>query len=245
MNAIQEGTQPSSLGHVPTGRWAFDESVTEVFSDMLTRSIPQYEVMRKAVFELGLKYTLPGTCIVDLGCSRGDALAPFVSALGGRNQYLGVDVSGPMLAAARQRFQQEMAAGLVNISELDLRQEYPRARASLTLCILSLQFTPIDHRQRVLQDAFEQIVEGGAFILVEKVLGGTASLNARMVELYHESKREAGYSTEEIERKKLALEGVLVPITAQWNEQLLRNAGFKEVDCFWRWMNFAGWVAVK
>lgn len=24
-----------------------------------------------------------------------------------------------------------------------------------------------------------------------------------------------------------------------------RRAGFGQVDCFWRWMNFAGWVAVK
>lgn len=23
------------------------------------------------------------------------------------------------------------------------------------------------------------------------------------------------------------------------------RAGFKHVDCFWRWMNFGGWVAVK
>jgi tRNA (cmo5U34)-methyltransferase len=43
----------------------------------------------------------------------------------------------------------------------------------------------------------------------------------------------------------LALEGVLVPVTAAWNEQLLKGAGFSQVECFWRWMNFAGWVAVK
>jgi tRNA (cmo5U34)-methyltransferase len=43
----------------------------------------------------------------------------------------------------------------------------------------------------------------------------------------------------------LSLEGVLVPVTAAWNEYLLRSAGFSHVDCFWRWMNFAAWVAVK
>jgi len=25
----------------------------------------------------------------------------------------------------------------------------------------------------------------------------------------------------------------------------LRAGGFRQVDCFWRWMNFAGWVAVR
>lgn len=34
-------------------------------------------------------------------------------------------------------------------------------------------------------------------------------------------------------------------VTAAWNEEMLRNTGFVEVDCFWRWMNFAGWVATK
>lgn len=25
----------------------------------------------------------------------------------------------------------------------------------------------------------------------------------------------------------------------------LKNSGFNQVDCFWRWMNFAGWIAIK
>ncbi|GAB7188362.1 hypothetical protein ATKI12_8193 [Kitasatospora sp. Ki12] len=29
------------------------------------------------------------------------------------------------------------------------------------------------------------------------------------------------------------------------NVELLGQAGFQRVDCFWRWMNFAGWIAVK
>lgn len=33
--------------------------------------------------------------------------------------------------------------------------------------------------------------------------------------------------------------------TAKWNEELLQMSGFREIDCFWRWVNFAGWIAVK
>ena len=43
----------------------------------------------------------------------------------------------------------------------------------------------------------------------------------------------------------LDLEGVLVPVSAAMNERFLRNAGFAKVECFWRWMNFAAWIAVK
>ena len=53
------------------------------------------------------------------------------------------------------------------------------------------------------------------------------------------------YTQEQIQKKRKSLEGVLVPITAKWNEDLLKEAGFKQIDCFWRSLNFAGWVAIK
>ena len=117
--------------------------------------------------------------------------------------------------------------------------------SSLTLSVLSLQFVPVEHRQRLLSRVYMSTVPGGALILVEKILGATAALNEAMVDLYQEKKKCAGYTREEIETKSLSLEGVLVPLTAQWNEELLYDSGFKAVDCFWRWMNFAGWIAVK
>lgn len=86
---------------------------------------------------------------------------------------------------------------------------------------------------------------GGALIFVEKVLGSTADLDGVMVDTYYALKAQNGYSQEQIERKRLSLEGVFVPVTAKWNEELLYSAGFAEVDCFWRWMNFAGWIAIK
>lgn len=81
--------------------------------------------------------------------------------------------------------------------------------------------------------------------MVEKILGANAQINQMMADAYAALKAEHGYSQEAIERKRLSLEGVLVPVTAQWNEELLAMAGFSCVDCFWRWMNFAGWLAVK
>jgi tRNA (cmo5U34)-methyltransferase len=108
-----------------------------------------------------------------------------------------------------------------------------------------LQFTPIEYRQTILQRVYDSLLPGGAFVLVEKVLGDSSEIDTMMVDLYYKLKAENGYNKEQIERKRLSLEGVLVPVTASWNIELLRSAGFRKVDCFWRWMNFAGWVAIK
>ena len=236
----------TSIGHKPAGRWAFDGAVTDCFDDMLARSIPQHDVMRRACFDVGRPFVRRNTDIVDLGCSRGEALAPFVDEFGSLNRFVGLEVSEPMAAAARERFAGMIRAGIVEVRDHDLRAGYPMGlRASLTLSILTLQFVPIEYRQRIVSDAYETTVPGGAFVVVEKVLGADARLDNLFVDAYLGMKAANGYSRDEIDRKRHSLEGVLVPITAAWNEQLLRDAGFSRVDCFWRWMNFAGWVAVK
>jgi tRNA (cmo5U34)-methyltransferase len=120
-----------------------------------------------------------------------------------------------------------------------------RIGAQVILSVLTIQFTPIEYRLQILRDVYEHLADDGVFIFVEKVLGETACLDRLFRNNYYAMKEANGYTEEEIERKKLSLEGVLVPVTASMNEQLLKASGFKEVDCFWRWSNFAGWVALK
>lgn len=222
---------------MPSGAWAFDASVTAVFDNMLARSIPQYEVMRTAVTDLAV-LNLPddGGVLVDLGCSRGQALAA-VAAKRPFCRYVGVEISQPMAAAAREN------APYAEIMEIDLRNDYPDLAADVTLSVLALQFIPIEHRQRILRNVCHHTRR--AFVLVEKVLGSSAQLDEDFIKLYYALKGSNGYSPEQIERKRLSLEGVLVPVTAEFNQRLLHAAGFSQVDCFWRWMNFAGWIAIK
>jgi len=234
-----------SRGHIPKGQWEFDEKVTECFEDMLERSIPQYQVMRAAVLAIGARYVQPRTHIVDLGASRGSAIDPFIKRFGAANQYTAVEISEPMLNTLRERFKGWTDSGMVEVLDSDLRHEFPPAQASLILSVFTLQFIPIEYRQQLVRQIYEHLAPGGALIVVEKILGDTAELDEVLVEEYLAFKAKSGYSQDEIDRKRLSLEGVLVPLTAEWNETLLKRCGFQQADCFWRWMNFAAWVAVK
>ena len=109
---------------MPDGKWEFDSDVTNVFDDMLERSIPQYHVMRQACFDIGKRFVKKGTAIIDLGCSLGQALSPFIDKFGAHNHFIGIDVSEPMLEAARQRYKGYIDCGLVDIKRMDLRHEY-------------------------------------------------------------------------------------------------------------------------
>lgn len=225
---------------MPTGKWEFDAAVTKVFDNMLERSIPDYHGMRFLTTALAIKYAQPDTTIVDLGCSRGAALKPIIQALGDQCGYLGIEVSEPMREAAKQEIGQ-----FAEIANIDLRDEYPNVKASVTLGVLTLQFTPIEYRQKIVQHVYDTTADGGAFILVEKILGSDYPMNNLLVDTYYGLKGENGYTPEQINTKRRSLEGVLVPVTADWNVDLLRTAGFKHIEPFWRHLNFMGWIATK
>lgn len=232
----------SSLGHRPSAKaWEFDASVVAVFEDMLSRSIPGYEDMRRIVTEVGRYFVKEGATIVDLGCSKGGSLAPFVQD-GVAAKYLGIEQAEDMRTAAIERFSKDSR---VSILPLDLRYEYPELRANLTLSVLTVQFTPIEYRHTLLKRIYDSLLPGGAFIFVEKCLGTDPKGDELLTSLYLARKEEEGYSLADIESKRRSLEGVLVPITPAWNEALLRSAGFTTVEPIWRSLNFGAWVAIK
>lgn len=220
-------------------RWEFDENVTKVFDDMLNRSIPNYEVMRKLVNELSNNYIKENSTIVDLGCSRGGAIESLVN---NNVNVVGIEISKPMLKASREKFKNH---DNVEILEMDITKEFPSIKSDLFLSILTLQFTPIEYRHKILKEIYNHLEDNGAFIFVEKVLGDNHETNKLLVDCYYDLKRENGYDDLQIFSKKKSLEGVLVPLTSKWNEDLLKQTGFKTVECFWRCLNFAGWIAIK
>lgn len=224
-------------------RWEFDESVTKVFDNMLERSIPQYELMRELVTRIGMQYMYDGATIIDVGCSNGNAVAPFVRRFGCDCRYFLQDCSEPMIKACKEKFGSSIDE--LQIINHDITKGIIGDNADVILSILTLQFTPIEYRQKIMSSIYDALKVGGVFIFVEKVLGNTNEIDTLMVEQYYQLKSDNQYTQKQIQNKRKSLEGVLVPITARWNEDLLSSVGFKKIDCFWRCLNFAGWIAIK
>lgn len=221
-------------------KWTFDGEVTACFDNMLERSIPDYFTMRYLVGELGKKkITSPDDIIVDLGCSIGGSIEPFVD-LG--NKILGIEVSDSMYEKCKERF---ASYPQVEIAKSDFVEDFPSVRAKLIMSILSIQFTPIEERWRVIKSIYESLAEGGCFIFVEKIIPSSAEADALFTEAYYDMKRKHGYTEEQIAAKRKSLSGVLVPVLPMDNEHFLQDAGFRKVECFWRCLNFAGWIAFK
>lgn len=239
---MAESNQETSLGHVPSGkRWEFDRSVTNVFDDMISRSIPQYESMRVIVEQLATPFFEDRNGhLLDLGCSTGLSISQFAPR---GTRIVGVEISESMLEAARQRF---VSYANVEILELDLRKAFPSQTGfDVALSIFTLQFIPVEHRRRVVADVYRALRPGGAFLVAEKTLAEGSLAQKLLTSVYHRFKVDQGYSEEEVERKALALEGSLVAQTASENESMLLAAGFRAVEPVWRWGPFAAWLVIR
>ena len=236
-------------GYAPE-KWEFDDEVTRVFDNMLERSIPQYEEMRQIVTRVGKIFIDDNSVVVDLGSSRGEQIARFVDdydLLNSSAHYVGIEKSPPMLEAMRQRFEYNP---FVHVVDHDLKTGLPAlamdySNAALVTSVLSLMFIPPPCRSRLLADVYDCLVPEGAFIMVEKLTGQGKLIDGVMVYIYQELKHQNGYSYEEIDRKRLSLEDVMVPETAENHIKRLKEVGFREVDCFWRWQNFGAFIGVK
>lgn len=226
--------------------FSFDENVTECFSDMISRSIPGYDSMRYLVYNISKNYVKHKTDIVDIGCSNGESINPFIQHYGAVNTYRLIDNSKPMIEAVKKRYSGLIDAGVVNIYHHDLTNGLPmQFCSSVIISCLTLQFVPIEYRTKILTDVYNSLIDGGCFIFVEKLLCNSSDTNNIFVNEYYNIKRQNGYTDEQIETKRKALQNVLVPLTEQMNIELLRHAGFKTIDCFWRCLNFAGYICVK
>jgi tRNA (cmo5U34)-methyltransferase len=237
--------------------FSFNKEVTAVFDDMLDRSVPFYQEIQRQVAELAVDFAQPGTNVYDLGCSTANSFLNIdrvmragnngdTAAAGhGEIKFIGVDASTEMLAKARAKL---AAAGFTRPFELqqgDLNAGVEVANASVAMLVLTLQFVRPLYRERIVRSIYEGTTENGCLILVEKVLGENSTFNRLFIKHYYEMKRRNGYSEMEISQKREALENVLIPYRLEENKELLRGAGFRHVDVFFKWYNFCGMIALK
>jgi tRNA (cmo5U34)-methyltransferase len=230
---------------IPGKEWSFNDDVANVFDDMLGRSIPGYENMRDTVIRMISPIITNGGHILDLGCSHGEMIAKLIKDLGSSMyvNYVGIDSSTAMVSKARKRFADDERVTIVhgNIADAEMQ----RLRYDSILSILTMQFIPIEHRQEILKQIYDALTANGCFILVEKVLGESSLGQEHLVSVYHQMKKDNGYSEEQVEAKRLSLQNVLVPLRASENIRMLKSAGFSVVQPFWQNLNFVGIYASK
>jgi len=226
------------------GDFQFDANVAASFDDMVSRSVPYYDEMQRMVCELAADFAEPDTRLYDIGCSTATTFALLDNIVHPDVQFVGIDNSEQMLAKARAKLGMYTPTRSIKLHCQDLHEGLRIENASVVLMLLTLQFVRPLYRERVVQQIARGMQGNGALILIEKLVVHDSRLNRLYINHYYEYKRRRGYSDVEINKKREALENVLVPYRFDENRELLLNNGFKQVEEFFRWYNFCGMIAI-
>ena len=219
--------------------WKFDETVVPVFDEHVKQSVPMYEEIHSLITDISGWYLQDNTNVYDIGTSTGKVLKNLLNKYNKDVNYIGIDNSIDMINKLKD---EKLNIELVNT---DVTKDYEFKNSSLITSVLTIQFIPEQYRQDLINKIHNGLNKGSAFIMVEKVIGSNARFNEIYIELYHELKLKNGLNPEHVFDKAKAIRGVMKPYTVQENMDLLQNAGFKDVDIFFKWNNFVGFIAIK
>ena len=226
-------------------KFEFNSGVTEVFDDMLERSVPLYHECQNLTVDWCKRLATPENCIYDLGCSTGSLLQILSKSITSlpRVRLIGVDNSAAMINKAKKKL--SSLTNSVEFIEANLDNTFSFNESCAIIMNYTLQFIPVENRTCLLKKIYESLKPGGGFILNEKVLSESELISETFIEMHHDFKKGHGYSKMEISKKRDALENVLVPLKLSQTITLVQNAGFTAVDIFFKWNNFAGLIALK
>jgi tRNA (cmo5U34)-methyltransferase len=225
--------------------FSFDHKVVEVFPDMIKRSVPGYTAIIDGIGQIAKKYVQPNTNIYDLGCSLGAAtLAIRQSVNDSSCKVIAVDNSSAMIERCRliqSGYNFDMPVDVIEADINDLTFE----NASLVVLNFTLQFLPRGQRLQLLQKIHQGLNKNGLLVLSEKLTMSSEELDAHIIDIHHDFKKQNGYSDMEIAQKRAALENVLIPDTREQHYTRFQKSGFSQYDTWFQHYNFASFIAVK
>ena len=166
---------------------------------------------------------------LDLGSGDGRLLT-LVRMVHPQARGVALDFSDTMIELLQRRFAGDPSVGVV-LHNLDLA--LPQFDVAFDAVVSSFAIHHLTHprKRSVYEEVFEQLAPGGTFCNLEHVASATAALHAQFL-----AKLGIAVDQEDPSNKLLDVETQL-----SW----LRQIGFVDVDCHWKWRELALLVGTK
>lgn len=243
MNSPKDSIYASPVGEISA--FKFDETVANVFPDMIQRSVPGYSAIISAIGLLAGRFAREHSLCYDLGCSLGAATLSMRHQIKAENcRIIAVDNSQVMVTRFQEALQKDQATLAVDVLCEDIRH-IGIENASVVVLNFTLQFIPLEDRLELLQKIYQGLLPGGILILSEKLKFDDDRQQELQTQMHHAFKKAQGYSDLEISQKRTALENVLIPETFIQHQNRLRQVGFSSAEVWFQYFNFASIIALK
>jgi tRNA (cmo5U34)-methyltransferase len=195
------------------------------------------DVPHRAEGEAVLLEQIPVTAkrVLDLGTGSG-RLLKMLKARGPNIMGIGHDISPTMLKIAGDNFALDKS---IKVIEHDLNNSLLFLRSDVgtfDVIVTSLAIHHLSHERKrsIYEEVFSLLNHGGIFCNLEHVDSPTANLHEHFLSCIGD--KIASFAREEHSDRLLSLETQL-----NW----LRQLGFVDVDCYWKWLELALIIGIK
>jgi ubiquinone/menaquinone biosynthesis C-methylase UbiE len=178
--------------------------------------------------------------VVDLGAGTG-LLAMEIYKVYNNAHYTLIDISNDMLEIAKERFD-----GLHNFEfiEKDYMKNIPINNCDLICSALSIHHLENNDKIKLYKNIYKTLDTGGCFINLDQFIGTSEKINSLYNEWWYDFIDNSGITPEErtawVERKELDKEN-----TIKETIELLKDSGFKNIECIYNFMKFGVILAIK
>jgi len=168
--------------------------------------------------------------VLDLGAGDGRLLSLVLTSNPSIKQGVALDFSEPMITKAKSRFQDDKR---IRIVKHDFSLPFPKDLGCFDAIVSSLAIHHLTHQRKrqLYAEVFSHLNHCGVFCNFEHVSSPTEELHRRFFLAIGQM-----HETEDPSNKLLDVETQL-----GW----LREIGFVDVDCYWKWLEIALLVGVK
>ncbi len=187
----------------------------------MVKDVPHGEEIIKVLLE-----QIPSNVsnVIDLGTGDG-RLLHLVKQKNPKAKGVALDFSDPMLELAKKRFENDKT---VEVVKHDLTVPLPTGKwEPFDLVVSGLAIHHLEHerKKQLYSEIFGLLTSGGVFLNLEQVSSSTEALHQKFLAF-------VGISPADDDPSNKLLD---VETQLKW----LREIGFRDVDCFWKWLEVA------
>ena len=229
------------------GNWKFSGEVVDSFDDHVSKSVPLYKEGHELICDISDFFLKTNSTCYEIGCSTG----ALTLKLAQHNickpdaRFIGIDIELDMINKAKQNAESTKDLNVQFLHEDALEMEMIPESVDMIVCYYTVQFVRPSVRQELIDKLYNTLSWGGALLFFEKVRGPDARFQDITTTLYTDYKMRKGYTPEEIISKTQSLKGVLEPFSTQGNIDMLKRAGFVDINTIQKYLCFEGFLAIK
>lgn len=203
------------------------------------RFVPGFADLHKMTGLLLAEHAPDDARVLVLGAGGGLELTALAENYPGWT-FVGVDPSAEMLKLARQTL-----GSLASRAQLveGYIEDAPDGPFDAAVCLLTLHFLSREDRVRTIEQIHRRLKPGAPFVVAHSSFPQAGRERSRWLNRYANFAVHSGADPAQVGNMKSAVEQHLHLFSPDQDEDMLRNAGFSDVQLFYAAFTWRGWLA--